>query len=92
MSLNIKNERTHDLVRRLADLTGSSQTSAVEDAVQRRLDELAASGTADAADRAARRIRVDLILADVRADLTDSDRETLSAAESDLYDGAGLPA
>lgn len=40
MSLNIKNERTHALVRELADLTGQSQTAAVEDAVRRRLDEL----------------------------------------------------
>ncbi len=40
MSLNIKNEETHRLVRRLAELTGQSQTSAVEDAVRRRLDEL----------------------------------------------------
>lgn len=43
MSLNIKNERTHALVRELAELTGMSQTSAVEDAVRRRLDELRAS-------------------------------------------------
>ena len=40
MSLNIKNEETHRLVRRLAELTGQSQTSAVEDAVRRRLEEL----------------------------------------------------
>jgi antitoxin VapB len=40
MSLNIKNERTHALVRELATLTGMSQTEAVEDSVRRRLDEL----------------------------------------------------
>jgi antitoxin VapB len=40
MSLNIKNEETHRLVRQLAELTGQSQTSAVEDAVRRRLAEL----------------------------------------------------
>ncbi|MCT1476726.1 type II toxin-antitoxin system VapB family antitoxin [Microbacterium sp. p3-SID336] len=40
MSLNIKNETTHELVRRLAELTGQSQTGAVEDAVRRRLAEL----------------------------------------------------
>ena len=33
MSLNIKNERTHALVRELAERTGQSQTSAVEEAV-----------------------------------------------------------
>ena len=40
MSLNIKNEETHRLIRQLAELTGQSQTSAVEDAVRRRLAEL----------------------------------------------------
>jgi antitoxin VapB len=40
MSLNIKNEETHRLVRELAELTGESQTSAVEDAVRRRIAEL----------------------------------------------------
>lgn len=40
MSLNIKNETTHELVRQLAALTGQSQTSAVEDAVRRRIAEL----------------------------------------------------
>jgi len=40
VSLNIKNEETHRLVRQLAELTGQSQTSAVEDAVRRRLAEL----------------------------------------------------
>ena len=40
MSLNIKNEETHRLVRRLAELTGQSQTGAVEDAVRRRIAEL----------------------------------------------------
>ena len=40
VSLNIKNETTHELVRRLAELTGQSQTRAVEDAVRRRLAEL----------------------------------------------------
>ena len=40
MSLNIKNEETHRLVRRLAELTGQSQTSALEDAVRRRIEEI----------------------------------------------------
>jgi antitoxin VapB len=37
MSLNIKNERTHALVRELATMSGMSQTEAVEDAVKRRI-------------------------------------------------------
>ncbi|HET8928058.1 MAG TPA: type II toxin-antitoxin system VapB family antitoxin [Microbacterium sp.] len=40
MSLNIKNEDVHAAVRRLAELLGTSQTSAVELAVRAKLDEL----------------------------------------------------
>jgi len=40
MSLNIKNERTHALVRELAVMSGMSQTEAVEDAVRRRIEQL----------------------------------------------------
>ena len=84
MSLNIKNERTHARVRELAARTGLSQTSAVEDAVERRLRELQ---TAD--DQ--RSARIDSLLARIRAELTDADREALRRAERDLYDEAGLP-
>ena len=56
MSLNIKNEETHRLVRQLAELTGMSQTSAVEDAVRRRLDELTAG--LDVAARARRLLQI----------------------------------
>jgi antitoxin VapB len=37
MSLNIKDERTHELARRLAALTGESMTEAVRIAVQERI-------------------------------------------------------
>lgn len=40
MSLNIKNERTHALVRELATLRGVSQTEAVDEAVRARLAEV----------------------------------------------------
>jgi antitoxin VapB len=40
VSLNIKNERTHALVRELATLRGVSQTDAVTEAVERRIAEL----------------------------------------------------
>jgi antitoxin VapB len=36
MSLNIKNEETHELVRNLASLTGESMTTAIRVAVQER--------------------------------------------------------
>jgi len=38
MSLNIKNEKTHRLVRQLAQLTGESMTAAVDRAVRERLE------------------------------------------------------
>ena len=38
MSLNIKNEGTHRVVRQLARLTGESMTAAVEKAVEERLE------------------------------------------------------
>jgi antitoxin VapB len=40
MSLNIKKEETHRLVRQLAGLTGESMTAAVEQAVRERLDRI----------------------------------------------------
>lgn len=54
MSLNIKNEHTHELVRRLASVTGMTQTDAVTDAVQRRLDELQGAKERDWAERKAK--------------------------------------
>lgn len=42
MSLNIKNEEVHAAVRELADRLGVSQTSAVEQAVRARLEQLEA--------------------------------------------------
>lgn len=38
MSLNIKNEKTHRLVRELAQATGESMTTAVDRAVRERLE------------------------------------------------------
>jgi antitoxin VapB len=38
MSLNIKNEKTHRLIKQLARLTGENMTVAVETAVQERLE------------------------------------------------------
>jgi len=40
MSLNIKNEETHRLVRQLARLTGESMTAAVKQSVRERLDRI----------------------------------------------------
>lgn len=87
MSLNIKNPRTHELVRELARRTGQSQTSAVEEAVARRLADLGAGDDDDdVALLAAQRL-----VADFRAELSPQDRVRILAAQDDLYDEAGLP-
>ncbi|WP_370618075.1 type II toxin-antitoxin system VapB family antitoxin [Mumia sp. Pv 4-285] len=88
MSLNIKNERTHALVRRLAELSGTSQTAAVDDAVRRRLAELESSVPAR---RSVDAMRVDRLLVEFRRDLTDDDREAMRRADETLYDEQGLP-
>jgi antitoxin VapB len=51
VSLNIKNERTHALVRELAKLSGMSQTEAVQDAVTRRLEQLRSDAGVGLSDR-----------------------------------------
>jgi antitoxin VapB len=83
VSLNIKNEETHRLVRRLAELTGQSQTSAVEDAVRRRLEELERAESRSARREAMMRI------ARESAALID---QYLSNDPNDvLYDEVGMP-
>lgn len=51
MSLNIKNERTHHLVRQLARATGESMTAAVEKAVEERLERIRKTGEDGLAER-----------------------------------------
>lgn len=87
MGLNIKNQRTHTLVRELAELTGTSQTSAVEEAVRRRIDEVRASG--DGRDETVAEILA--IAADFQYSLTENQRVALSDADRLLYDDSGLP-
>lgn len=82
MSLNIKNERVHDLVRKAAQRTGKSQTSVVEAALQMYLDDL---------DRGIRRERADELLAEMQRHWRESDAPPFTV--EDLYDPvAGLPA
>lgn len=86
MSLNIKNERTHALVRELAELTGQSQTSAVEDAVRRRLAEL--HGETDGEDRQ-RCLRA--LIAEARQDGPYDETADWDPRGDFLYDEDGLP-
>jgi len=84
MGINIKNPRVHELARRAAALTGESQTSVIERALQRLVDELEAE-----ADREARRAHLGRLLADIDRRLTDADRAAMRI--EDLYDEHGLP-
>ena len=86
MSLNIKNERTHALVRELATLTGMTQTDAVTDAVQRRLTEL----KLETEDQ--REARVQRILGLV-AEMAPGLREAWGDGDptDELYNDLGLP-
>lgn len=84
MSLNIKNEEIHARVRRLAELTGLSQTGAVDDAVRHRLAELEGSGLN-------RKVRIDAIVRAIQIDLTDIERQALLNADRELYNADGLP-
>jgi antitoxin VapB len=86
MSLNIKNETTHELVRQLAALTGQSQTSAVEDAVRRRLAELQQTKEAEVERK---RAAIEAVVA--RARLLPTTGKTTEEIMDEMYDDWGLP-
>jgi len=83
MSLNIKDEETHQLVRELARLTGESQTNAVKAAIRERLDRLHAVQRPSLADR----------LLAIGRDTAPRLREPFRSVEHGelLYDERGLP-
>lgn len=86
MSLNIKNERVHEMVRRLAELTGQSQTGAVEDAVRRRLDEVSGE---DARRQSERRDAINAAFDELqRLPVVGPAYEEIM---DDMYDEQGLP-
>ncbi|MBR7744370.1 type II toxin-antitoxin system VapB family antitoxin [Phycicoccus sp. BSK3Z-2] len=84
MGLNIKKQRVHDLAREAARRTGRSQTSVIESALERYLDELTRHGDDD------RSTRVTGALAALDSTWDDADRAAIRA--TDLYDEHGLPA
>jgi antitoxin VapB len=84
VSINIKNPRVHELARRAAALTGESQTSVIERALLRLLDELDADTHAES-----KRAHVDRILADIHRRVSESDLNAMTI--DDLYDESGLP-
>jgi antitoxin VapB len=88
MGLNIKNERVHDLARRAAEVTGKTQTGAIEEALERLL---LSYGADPAAARQAHKIDIaHRIALEYQADPGHRDREIRTV--EDLYDEAtGLP-
>jgi antitoxin VapB len=83
MSLNIKNEKTHRIVRELARLTGESMTVAVDQAVRERLDRLKRTPTEQLAER----------LLQIGRDCAAHLKEPYKSLDLDelLYDEKGLP-
>ncbi|MGI8946392.1 MAG: type II toxin-antitoxin system VapB family antitoxin [Ornithinimicrobium sp.] len=71
------------------DRTGRSQTSAVEEAVSRRLAEMGVDVEAPA--KAERLRAAQLVVAAFRADLSADDVARITRADEDLYDEMGLP-
>lgn len=87
MALNIKNERVCRLAKQAAELTGQSQVSVLEQA----LEAFLAEHDAEAAIKA-RQARVDATLARIDALMTDEDRAAIQRNMDELYDDDGLPA
>ena len=83
MSLNIKNKRTHQLARQLANLTGENMTEAVTNAVRERLERVQGEHGVALADR----------LLSIGKDCAAHLKEPFRSAphEDLLYDDRGLP-
>lgn len=85
MSLNIKNERVHELAREAAILSGGTQTSALQDALEdyvtRLRQEHQQTGAADDD-------RIDDLLRSIRGRI----RADGPLSTEELYDEEGLPA
>ena len=83
MSLNIKNEETHRLVRQLAKVTGESMTAAVEKAVRERLERVRDKSKKGMAEK----------LMKIGEECAARLKGPLKPMEiDDLYDERGLPA
>lgn len=88
MALSIKNQQTHDLIRKLAEITGESMTTAVTLAVRERLERLAPNGRTAEETRA----RYEAIMAIGREFAAEWPAEwTREAMDEWMYDENGLP-
>jgi antitoxin VapB len=86
VSLNIKNERVCRLAKEAAALTGQSQVSVLEQALEAFIEER--SKDAQAEERAR---RVFELLAEIHASITDEDRAAAKRFMEEMYDENGLP-
>lgn len=87
MSLDIKNERVHQVAREAASLTGRSQTSIIELALERLIAQVRAES-----DETARQARIDALWHDIDSrPLPDGAREATRRDMEDMYDELGLP-
>lgn len=89
MSLNIKNERTVALVDELAELTGATKTSAIEQAVRIRLEQLAAEGVRTR--EADRRRRANALVHDIRRSIEGVEGSWREYEARKVYDEWGVP-
>ncbi len=88
MAMNIKNQRVHDLAREAATLTGATQTSALESALESYLD-----GLKDHDSQQGERLsRARELVAQIQGSLTDEDRAAMRRHLEEMYDDEGLPA
>lgn len=83
MSLNIKNEKTHRLIKQLARLTGETMTVAVQRAVEERLEKIRADRGEGMAER----------LLEIGRDCAAHLKEPFRSIDHGefLYDERGLP-
>ena len=87
MQLNIKSDEAYRLASKLAELTGQSLTTAVTDALRRRVDEEERSRETEAMIR-----DVKMLASEIRAELDKAGGEKLSSNHDWLYDDeTGLP-
>lgn len=85
MSLNIKNERVHELARQAAHMTGKTQTAVIEEALERFIAERGVD------PEVARQKRLDVLWREIQLETTDADRAATRKAMDELYDEMGLP-
>ncbi|MGH3446269.1 MAG: type II toxin-antitoxin system VapB family antitoxin [Nocardioidaceae bacterium] len=83
--MNIKNPHVHELAREAARRTGKSQTSVIEEALERLLAEM---DTPTAEEKYARLIE---IADDAASRLTEDDKQAMSTIMEEMYDEHGLP-